>query len=248
MKSLMIMAVKEYRSIIIDDEVLARKALISLLKEHHNIRVVAEAGSVAEAVRLIELHCPDLLFLDIQMPGESGFDLLSRVEYNRHIIFVTAFDAYALRAFEINALDYLLKPVSPERLEKSLDRLESAEVPLSEGDKALDYSDRLFILMGKQMVFLKISTIVYIHAEGDYSLVFTSDNRHGMIYKSMKEWEERLPKTFFCRIHRSSIINMDYVEKIEKEYDYEFSIRLRGIENPVLMSRRYARFLKERMG
>jgi len=244
----MITPVKEYKTIIIDDEALARRALLSLLREHQNIKVVAEAGSVTEAVKLIELHCPDLLFLDIQMPGESGFDLLSKVEFTGQVIFITAFDAYALRAFEINALDYLLKPVSPERLENSLARLESVQLSLASNDKSLDYNDRLFILMGKQMVFLKISTIVYIHAEGDYSMVFTSDNRHGLVYKTMKEWDERLPQTFFCRIHRSSIINLDYVEKIEKEFNYEFSIRLRGIANPVLMSRRYARALKERLG
>ena len=242
------MIVKDYKAIIIDDEALARKALISLLKEHSNIRVVAEAGCVPEAINLIKLHCPDLLFLDIQMPGESGFDLLNKVEFNGHIIFVTAYDAYALRAFEINALDYLLKPISKERLEKSLTRLESLPVSLSANDKALDYSDRLFVLMGKQMVFLKISSIIHIRAEGDYSMVFTSDNRHGIIYKSMREWDERLPQTFFCRIHRSSIINLEYVEKIEKEYNYDFSIHLRGIVNPILMSRRYARILKERMG
>jgi len=244
----MITPVKEYKTIIIDDEALARRALLSLLREHQNIKVVAEAGSVTEAVKLIELHCPDLLFLDIQMPGESGFDLLSKVEFTGQVIFITAFDAYALRAFEINALDYLLKPVSPERLENSLARLESVQLSLASNDKSLDYNDRLFILMGKQMVFLKMSTIVYIHAEGDYSMVFTSDNRHGLVYKTMKEWDERLPQTFFCRIHRSSIINLDYVEKIEKEFNYEFSIRLRGIANPVLMSRRYARALKERLG
>jgi len=248
LKLTLTMKVKEHKAIIIDDEALARKALISLLREHPNIKVVAEAECVSDAINMIELHNPDLLFLDIQMPGKSGFDLFNHVEFNGHIIFITAFDAFALRAFEINALDYLLKPVSPERLGISLNRLESAPSSQPKNNKVLDYNDHLFILKGSQMVFLRISTIVYIHAEGDYSMIFTSDDKHGMVNKSMKEWEERLPRSYFCRIHRSSIINIEYVEKIEKEYNYEFSVRLRGITNPIIMSRRFARVLKDRMG
>jgi len=238
----------EYKAIIIDDEELARKFLKSLLMEHPNIKIVGEGGNVPEAKSLIKMHCPDLLFLDIQMPGETGFDLLDQIKFEGHIIFVTAHDSYAIRAFEVNALDYLLKPVLPERLEIALSRLESGQIEIPSIDLKLNYDDRLFILMGSQMVFLEISKILCIQAEGDYSMVHTSDNRKGLISKSMKEWDERLPQSYFCRIHRSSIINLKYVTKIEKEYNYDFSVHMHGMDKPLLMSRRYARVLKSRMG
>ena len=112
----------------------------------------------------------------------------------------------------------------------------------------LRYDDRLFLLMGKHMVFLKISSIVYIQAEGDYTQVTTADGRKGLILKSMKEWINRLPDSHFCRIHRSYIVNLDFVDKIEKEYNYDFSVTMKNTEKTLIMSRRYARLLKEKMG
>ena len=239
---------KEHKAIIIDDEELARKELKRLLGDHQNITIIGEADCVTEAKSLVELHLPDLLFLDIQMPGETGFDLLDQIDFNGQIIFITAYDSYAMRAFEVNALDYLLKPISSERLEIALSRLEMDQKEKPNYNKKLNYNDRLFILMGKQMVFLEISKIVYIRAEGDYSMVYTSDKMKGLIMKSLNEWDERLPDTYFCRIHRSSIINLEYVYKIDKELNYDFSVHIRGLDKPILMSRRYARVIKARMG
>ncbi len=228
---------------------LARKAIISLIKEYPDIEVAGEAEDVEQAAGLIARHHPDLLFLDIQMPGKTGFDLLNEVEFRGKVIFITAYDEYALRAFEINALDYLMKPISPDRFKLAIDRLneqdEMKAVPLKQD---LRYDDRLFLLMGKHMVFLKISSIIYIQAEGDYTQVTTSDGRKGLILKSMKEWNSRLPDSHFCRIHRSYIVNLDFVEKIEKEYNYDFNVKLKNCEKSLIMSRRYARLLKEKMG
>ena len=148
----------------------------------------------------------------------------------------------------MNALDYLLKPVSSERLEEALSRIVTPQIADPENEKDLTYNDRLFILMGKQMAFLQINKIICIQAEGDYSMVYTSDGMRGLVLKSMKEWDERLPQTFFCRIHRSSIVNLEYVHKIEKEFNYDFSVHLTGMDQALTMSRRYARVLKERMG
>jgi two-component system LytT family response regulator len=240
---------KKFRALIIDDEPLARKAMVSLIRDYPAIELAGEADDANQAARLIEEKNPDLLFLDIQMPGKTGFDLLNAVDYKGNIIFITAYDEYALRAFEINALDYLMKPISPERFKKAINRLydkeESHTQPLKQN---LRYDDRLFLLMGKHMVFLKISSIVYIQAEGDYTQVTTSDGKKGLILKSMKEWDERLPDSHFCRIHRSYIVNLDFVEKIEKEYNYDFRVILKNSEQRLVMSRRYARFLKEKMG
>jgi len=240
---------KKFKAIVVDDEQLARKAILSLIREHPAIEVVGEAGDANQAASLIAMHQPDLLFLDIQMPGKTGFDLLNEVSFRGRVIFITAYDEYALRAFEINALDYLMKPISPERFKIAVDRLieeESIEsLPL---EQDLRYDDRLFLLMGKHMVFLKISSIVYIQAEGDYTQITTSDGKKGLILKSMKEWNERLPDSHFRRIHRSYIVNLDFVEKIEKEYNYDFTVTLKNFNQTLVMSRRYARFLKEKMG
>jgi two-component system LytT family response regulator len=240
---------RKFKALVIDDEHLARKAIISLIREYPELEVAGEADGAKQAARLIDMLQPDLLFLDIQMPGKSGFDLLNEVTYRGKVIFVTAYDEYALRAFEVNALDYLMKPISPERFRKAIDRLQDQDREQTQALKQdLRYDDRLFLLMGKHMVFLKISSIVYIQAEGDYTQVHTADGKKGLVLKSMKEWDSRLPESHFCRIHRSYIVNLDFVEGIEKEYNYDFSVKLKDRDMRLVMSRRYARLLKEKMG
>lgn len=239
---------REFKAIIVDDELLARRALRSLLLDFPHIEILGESDGVQDAIGLIQELKPNLLFLDIQMPGETGFDLLDQINFQGDVIFVTAYDEYALRAFEINALDYLMKPISPKRLKLSINRLDSEERKSPEIPYTLSYHDRLFVLRGKNMIFLKISTIVYIEAEGDYTNVYTSDGKHGLVLKSMKEWDKRLPNRFFSRIHRSYIVNLDWISHVEKEVNYDFTVHLKEFDKTLQMSRRYARFLKDRMG
>lgn len=134
----------KYKAIIIDDERLARKEMRRLLAEFDEIAVAGEAENLAEAAKLIETEKPDIVFLDIQLSGESGFDLLDRVEQNFKLIFVTAFDAYAVRAFEVNAIDYLLKPVNPERLAKAVERLAEDTAAAPRPANPLEFDDRIF--------------------------------------------------------------------------------------------------------
>jgi two-component system LytT family response regulator len=239
---------KTFRALIIDDERLARKDLISLLRAHDTINVVGEADDVPSAVKAIERLSPDVIFLDIQMPGKSGFDLLEKTEVEARIIFVTAYDEYAIRAFEVNALDYLLKPVSPDRLAKTLEKLESQEKDVRQNVRRLGYDDRLFLMLGRHFKFLKVNTILNISAAGDYSEVLTSDGSKGLTLKSMKEWETRLPAQQFIRIHRSTIINLEFVEKVEEWFNYSFRVFLKGVQEPHVISRRYATKLKEKLG
>lgn len=236
---------KIYKAIVVDDERLARKELIKMLEEFNNVDVVGDADSVDSAVIQIEEKSPDIVFLDIQMPGKSGFDLLDEVDFNGTIIFVTAYDAYAIRAFEVNALDYLLKPVSHERLEKAISRVVSDmpnEIIITKG---LELSDRLFLTIGNQMKFICVNSIVAILAEGDYTMLYLNDGSRGLVTKPMKEWETRLPIATFCRIHRSSIINTDYVEKVEKWFNYSYRIYLKHLDEPLVVSRRYAKKIKD---
>ncbi len=238
---------KKLNALVIDDERLARKELISMLAEFDNVSVLGEADDVPSAIDFIHTHHPNVLFLDIQMPGKTGFDLINEINYKGDVVFVTAYDEYALRAFEVNAMDYLLKPITQKRLEKSIERISKGEKPALPVKKILNYDDRLFINVGTNMKFLKISSIVTITAEGDYSEVFSNDSKKGLVLKSMKEWEERLPSSFFCRIHRSVLINMEYAEKIEKWFNYSYRIKMKGIDEPFILSRRYAKKLKEMM-
>lgn len=239
---------KQLTALIIDDERLARKDLISLLSEHPNIKVVGEADDVSSAIQAIEQLNPDIIFLDIQMPGESGFDLLNKIKVEAKVIFVTAFDEYAIRAFEVNALDYLLKPVNPDRLVRTIERLEQEEETEPIEQRNLNYDDRLFLMVDNQMKFLKIKSILSISAAGDYSEIITTDKQKGLALKSMKEWEIRLPEQYFCRIHRSTIINMEYIDRLEEWFNYSFRVYLKGIEKPYVMSRRYMAKLKKQLG
>jgi two-component system LytT family response regulator len=235
-----------YNALIVDDERLARQDLKDLLKECENIRIVGEADSVNTAVKAIEELNPDVIFLDIQMPGESGFELLEKTPVTSRIIFVTAYDEYAIRAFEINALDYLLKPVSPDRLKKALERLETEDSSDLSKTKKLQNEDHLFLLFNNQFKFILIRMILSITAAGDYSEITLSDGNKGLVQKSMKEWEDRLPENF-CRIHRSNIINLDYIDHIEEWFNYSYQVYLKGLREPFVMSRRFAVKLKEKL-
>lgn len=239
---------KQFSALIVDDERLARKDICSMLSEFENIKIVGESEDVPSAVKAIQELNPDVIFLDIQMPGESGFDLLNKIDVEAKIIFITAFDEYAIRAFEINALDYLLKPVNPERLRRTIERLEHEEKAEPTELRPLQFDDRLFLMIDNQMKFLKINSIMSISSAGDYSEIRTSDGLRGLAHKSMKEWEQRLPENHFVRIHRSTIINMDFIDRLEEWFNYSFRVYLKNIEKPFVLSRRYVAKLKEKLG
>jgi two-component system LytT family response regulator len=235
----------KYKAIIIDDERLARKEMRRLLADFDEIAVAGEAENLAEACKLIETEKPDIVFLDIQLSGESGFDLLDQAPKNFKLIFVTAFDAYAVRAFEVNAIDYLLKPVNPERLARAIGRLAENTAPLKPVNP-LEFDDRIFLELGERSLFLKVSDISHIIAAGDYSEAFTIDGRKLLIEKPLREWEDRLPEKHFLRIHRQAIVNLDQVEHLEPWFNRTFQVRLKTLKEPLAVSRRYAVKLKNR--
>jgi two-component system, LytTR family, response regulator len=239
---------QSFRAILVDDERLARKELRSMLSEHPSVEIIGEAENVEQASKLIRTQQPQVVFLDIQMPGESGFALLEKVTADFKVIFVTAFDAYAIRAFEVNALDYLLKPINPDRLARAIERLAAAELPSAQTARKLEYEDRLFIEVDEHSRFMKINSIVCISAAGDYSEVVTNEGKKSLVQKSLKEWEDRLPEKYFTRIHRSTIINLEYIERIVGWFNRSYQVHLRHVEEPLTMSRRYAVKLKLKFG
>lgn len=235
------------RAIIIDDEPLARKDLRTVLSELKDIEIVGEADSIKSAKALLKKSRPDLIFLDIQMPGETGFDLLEYIDPNIDIIFVTAFDEYAIRAFEVNALDYLLKPVDGERIKEAISRFKNEEESKEVPNESLMYDDNLFLKLNNSYNFLRINTIIAIQAADDYSEILTNEGKKYLVYKKMFEWDNRLPEQYFCRIHRSTIININMIDRIEPWYNQSYHVYIKGLTDPFTMSRRYFKSIKNKL-
>lgn len=237
------------KALIVDDERLARKELRSLLADFSEVEIIGEADSVSQALDLIESKQPSIVFLDIQLTNENGFDLLEKAESAQFkTIFVTAFDAYAIRAFEVNALDYLLKPVNPDRLKKAVEKITKNDKPAENNLRPLELDDRLLLEIGGRSLFLKISRISHILAAGDYSEVFTNEGKKFLVEKSLREWETRLPEKHFVRIHRTAIINLESVERLESWFNRSYQIYLQNHSAPLTVSRRYAAQLKQKFG
>ncbi len=233
------------KAIIVDDERLARLNMRKLLNPYPEIDIAGEASSCENAMELIRLFNPQLIFLDIQLSGETGFDLLELIDNSIKIIFVTAFDEYAIRAFEVNAIDYLLKPVNPERLKAAIERVIKREKAQEGEAKNYKYSDSIYVRMSNYASrFIKISSISFIEPVGNYTRIFTNDGKHCLVLKTLKQWEEELPENHFVRIHRSSIVNIEHVDHIEKDSNTQQRAYLKNISEPLDISRRYARKLK----
>jgi two-component system LytT family response regulator len=244
------MNARRRHAIIVDDERLARRELRTLLEEAHaeHVHVVGEASSVVAAARLMHATDADVVFLDIQLAGETGMDLLPLLGADVDVVFVTAYDEYTLRAFEVNAVDYLLKPVVPERLALTVGRLAAAQ-PVAESRETIGYDDRLFLRLGDERAFVRVRDIMAIEAEGDRSTLLLAPHlSRKPSSKSLREWEQRLPDRQFVRIHRSTIVNLDYVERLEPWSHASQLVYLRGLSKPLTMSRRFSARLRERFG
>jgi two-component system LytT family response regulator len=246
--------------LIVDDEPLARQNIRLLLKEYSEVELIGECGSGAEAIRSIRKERPDLLFLDIQMPEMNGFEVLERISTERipAIIFVTAFDQYAIKAFEVHALDYLLKPFDDTRFEKALkqakDQIEQREInELSQrlialledrGDSSSirahkpSYISRLMIKSTSRVFFLKVDDIDWIEA-ADYYVKLHQGKRAHLIRETMGDLETKLDPAKFIRIHRSTIVNLDRVKEMHPHFNGEYIvILLDGTELKLSRSRR----------
>jgi two-component system LytT family response regulator len=239
------------RAIIIDDERLARTELRKLLQDYPEVEVVDEAANADEGITKIDTLQPDLVFLDIQMPGKTGFDMLAELERAPHVIFTTAYDEYALKAFEVNALDYLLKPIEPKRLADAMQKLHVAEVkenhivPENFNQSILTEVDQVFVKDGERCWFVKLSDIRLFESVGNYAKVFFGANKP-LILKSLNALEERLdPKTFF-RANRKHIVNLRMIEKIEPYFNGGLLLELKGGEK-IEVSRRQTVKFKEMM-
>jgi two-component system LytT family response regulator len=234
-------------ALLVDDERLARAELKTLLSPHAEIEVLGEAGNADEALVRIEELRPDVVFLDIQMPGASGFELVERIPASARIVFVSAYSEFALRAFEVNALDYLLKPVNPRRLGDTVRRLLGRHAAHGGPKQALHPADPLIFPVDGSYQVVRVHQISCIWAARDSSEVLTGDGRRTLVGRSLKEWEELLPPKHFLRIHRSTIVNVDAVERIEPWFHSSFRIHVRRLAEPLVVSRRFATLLRDRL-
>ena len=236
------------RAIVIDDERLARKELMGLLENHPTVEVIDEAVNADDAIEKIESQLPDLIFLDIQMPGKNGFELLENLEAVPHVIFTTAFDEYALKAFEFNALDYLLKPIQTERLEEAINKVSMEiveEQKRPESPRKLTPNDQVFVKDGDRCWFVKLSKVRMFESDGNYIKIYF-DTFKPMIHKSLNSLVERLDERSFFRVSRKHIVNLEWVEDIETWFNGGLLVRLKGGEK-VEVSRRQATKFKEMM-
>ncbi len=240
------------RTLIIDDERLARIELRRLLQEFPKIDIVGEAANADEALQLIDELEPELLFLDIQMPGKNGFELLTALKGSApDVIFTTAFDEYAIKAFEFNALDYLLKPIDTERLREAISRIEDNQ-PATETvtgerseiarvEKILGQDDQVFVKDGDRCWFVKLSKVRLFESMGNYVRLYFDDQKP-LVLKSLNSLEERLdPQTFF-RANRKHIINLAWIDKIEPWFSGGLLVTLQGGDKIEISRRQTIRF------
>ncbi len=229
------------KAIIIDDERLARKELNSLLENHPEIEILDEASNADEAVEKIEQHNPDVIFLDIQMPGKTGFELLESLERVPQVIFTTAYDEFALKAFDFNALDYLLKPIQADRLSESINKIKT-KLPRKGGkDRQLGAEDQVFVKDGDKCWFVKLEDVRLFESDGNYIKVYF-DKFKPMIHKSLNALDERLDDRSFFRASRKHIINLGWVESIDTWFNGGLLVQLKGGEKIEVSRRQSARF------
>ena len=236
------------KALLIDDERLARNELRRLLKAHEDIEIVGEATDVEDAIAKIEALRPELIFLDVQMPGGDGFSLLEKLEPPLPlVIFTTAYDEFAVKAFEFNALDYLLKPVDPNRLIAGLEKLRqrATEAAAAPAEHRLTSDDKVFVREGERCWFVPVKNIRLLESEGNYTRVHF-DEQKPQLFRSLTAMEERLDSKQFFRANRKQVINLAWVDGIEPWFSGGLLVRLKG-GLKVELSRRQAQEFRERM-
>ena len=231
------------RALLIEDELPAREDLRALLAPHPQVQIVGEAATVNTARALLRRETYDLVFFDIHLLGGSSFELVPDVQPGARIIFTTAYDAFALRAFEVNALDYLVKPIAPARLAAALARIDAPaardELPPDHDDDAhaLRIDDTVYLRTGQRARFAPVADLSLISAEDNYSTVTLASGERVLLRKSLSAWESILPASHFARVHRTRIVNLAHVLRYERQGDGAL-LFIKGAAEPVPASRR----------
>ncbi len=234
------------KTILIDDEHLALAELGMMLQKHPQLQIVATAANAAEAVDRIKEHQPDLIFLDINMPAKSGFDLLEELDETPQVIFVTAYDQYAIKAFEVNALDYIVKPVNAQRLEDAIAKATKQIQRLKTDEQPLSIDKRIFIKDGERCFFVPLSEVFLIESVGNYARVYYQDKKP-LLHKSLNYLEEKLPSSHFFRTGRQHIINLHFIKNISPFFNSALQVEMQDGTKIDISQRQSVKF-KEVMG
>ncbi len=240
------MSKEKITAVIVEDSRLARVELRNLLEKFEEIEVVGEADNADEGKQLVTEHDPDVLFLDIHMPGKDGFELLEELEIVPHVIFTTAYDEYAIKSFEYNAFDYLLKPLKEDRMAKAIAKVSAAieeEQGLKDPDNSnyLDPEKRVFVKDGERCWLVKLSEIRMFEVYGNYSRVYF-DNHKPLILRSLNQLEERLDPSTFFRANRQQMINLNAVEKVDTWFNGRLKVTVVGGAEVEISRRQAVRF------
>lgn len=238
------------RALIIDDEAPARAALRGLLRERADVALAGEADSIEEGARRLSGDDYNLVFLDVQLRGGTGFDLVPFVRPDARIVFITASDQHAVRAFEVNALDYLIKPVRAQRLDDALRRLSRPpfEATATPAAAALTLRDSLYLRIGNGTSrFVTLADLALIASNENYSEAHLGDGTRLLVRRTMKAWEDALPSTHFVRVHRTAIVNLARYRGADRQSYETTLLHLDGLAEPVRASFRYLPELRERL-
>lgn len=244
------------KAYVVEDSRLARQELTDLLSEHADLTLIGDSGRADEAIEQINQLRPQLVFMDINMPGKDGFQVLEALEYSPKIIFVTAYADYAIKSFDYDTVDYLLKPISAERLHKALDKLQREPSNPAGDESEPDYTDtpidttpqleeksRIFIKDGENCHLVELAKIIRFESCGNYTQVYF-DNKKAFVYRALTKIEERLPNLSFFRASRQHIVNLQFVTDIQPWVNGGYQLTLKNGEE-ISVSRRHATRLKE---
>ncbi len=238
----------QIKAVIVEDSRLARNELKELLKSHSDIEILGEAENVDKGVELIQHTHPDILFLDINMPEKDGFELLELLDEVPITIFTTAFDEYAIKSFEYNALDYLLKPINQKRFDQAIDKAKrqlEGNSEASTNEKHLTENSQIFIKDGEKCWLVKIGKISHFEIVGNYTRVFFDDERP-MLYKSLNQIEEKLPEANFFRANRQQLVNTNFIKDVVPWFNGKLKLTMQNGDE-IEVSRRQSYLFKDRM-
>jgi two-component system LytT family response regulator len=227
---------------LVDDEILAIKELETMLKAFPELEIIGSSDRATKAVEQINSLKPDLIFLDINMPGMNGFELLENLEDAPEVIFVTAYDEYAIQAFEVNALDYILKPVNPERLRDAINKVQRrTQLEKTNESEKLGIDKKIFIKDGEKCFFVPVKDIYLIESEGNYVRVYF-ENKKALLHKSLTYMENRLTEEVFFRANRQYILNLNFIKNIEPYFNSTLLIEMQNGQKIDLSQRQSVKF------
>lgn len=239
--------------IVVDDEQLARQFVIEYLEDFDQVEIIAESGKASEAIKLIDEKKPDLIFLDVQMPGQDGFEVLEKISHEPFVIFCTAYDKYAIRAFEKNTIDYLLKPLDKNRFDKAvnkaIDRIKNNDKNFERlieeitQHQSQSFTANLFVQKTEKLVNLPVQNIISLEASGDYTIISTANDQF-VSSSGITKLATRLDPLIFIRIHRSTIININHLQELEKHSNGTLSVVLNN-KKSYSVSRSYAKTIRD---